>query len=330
MIHNLIDEIQDKNIPVSNLLRKAKVLVSKLDQVDFLKWVDLELGGYEDDDVYPDYRKLSGKVYFWHPYSGWRPVFLGESEWERAIASRHTNQSISEIEELLRSNLINYEMSLPASVAAEIMSGTPLPQTYVSLFIDSTALVGILNAVRNSLLDWALKLEREGIGDRDVGFVQGEKGKEADAILLSYTKSNDDIVSVPKKSKFEPVLGTTEYRKNIYGYLQLFPRTKMIRIGKHNTRTNRLIRCLFSPENKEADVSYTPTLHDINTVYEKIALLKDKVIGDLQNHPQLRKQTIIETTIKEVQKIKALQGYINFEWGFNRSKIKMSLHPKEG
>ena len=139
-----------------------------------------------------------------------------------------------------------------------------------------------------------------------------------------------DNISVPQNSKMNPVLGILEYRKNYYGFIQLFPRSERIKLGRQETRQYRLFKCLFSPENRESDVSYTPNYQGIDRVFENISLPKDKVNGDLKNQPQLGKKQIIENTIKELQKIKKLQGYLDFEWYPDNSKLRMNIHPKEG
>ena len=38
----------NSNIPVGNLLRMAKIIASKLDQKEDVKWIEHELNGYDD------------------------------------------------------------------------------------------------------------------------------------------------------------------------------------------------------------------------------------------------------------------------------------------
>jgi len=184
-MQKLIKEIQDKNIPVSDLLRKAKVLASKLDQEDFLDWVNLELAGYKDDSAYPDYRKLSGQIKAWNPYHGWQPVLFEKSKIEKTLTSRNTKQSVGEIEELFNSNTEVYEMPYPASAAAQILARSEI-KTKVSLFLDRSVLAGVLNAVRNALLDWAIELEKQGVKGDEAQFTEEEKEK-AQALESKYT-----------------------------------------------------------------------------------------------------------------------------------------------
>jgi len=184
-IEELIKEVQDQNVPVSSLLRKAKVLASKLEQTDFLNWVNSELDGYDDDDTYPEYRNLSGQIKAWNPYRGWIPVLFKKSEIEKTLSTRETKQSIPEIEELLSSKSGNYEMPYPASAANQILKNSPV-KTRVSLFIDSSTLVGVLNTVRNTIFDWALKLQKEGVKGEETEFTEREK-EQAQNVESKYS-----------------------------------------------------------------------------------------------------------------------------------------------
>ena len=159
MIDNLINDIQDKNIPVSILLIKAKVIATKRKESEFLKWVELELNGHIDV-ICPEYRKISGQAKFWNPQLGWCPIVFGSSEIEKSLVNRSTKQSVGEIEQLLKSDSRQFEMPYPSDVAATIMEESGL-RTKVSLFMDSSSLVGVLNKIRNLLLDWALKLDEK-------------------------------------------------------------------------------------------------------------------------------------------------------------------------
>lgn len=186
-IKEFIKRVQDENVSVSALLREAKVLVNDLGQTDFLSWINLELGGYKDNDLYPDLRSLRGQIKAWNPYRGWVPVLFKSSEIEKKLSTRNTRQSISEIEELLSDKSASYEMPYPASIANQILEGDL--KTKVSLFIDRSSLVGILNAVRNNLLDWAIELEKQGIQGGDTEFTPAEKDR-AQQIKSKYSIGN--------------------------------------------------------------------------------------------------------------------------------------------
>ena len=158
----LIEQIQDRNIAVSDLLRNAKIIAIKLNQEKILKWINLELDGYgEDNHDYPPYRKLSGKAKFYNPYyQSWLPVVITNPDQEKILLNMCTNQGIEQIEELLKSEAQEYLMPYSVSVAKIILEGSPF-QTEVALVVGRPSLIGILNKVRNLLLDWAIENQDE-------------------------------------------------------------------------------------------------------------------------------------------------------------------------
>jgi|GEM_PF-1901063 len=175
-MNSLVNDISNPDILVSVLLRRAKDLATKLNQSDFLAWLDKELNGYPKGGKYPDYRKLSGQVKFWNPYLGWCPVIFQSTKVEEQISKRYGRQSVVEIEGLLKANNHEFEMPYPADVANQIMTGAYL-QTKVSLMISRTSLIGILNSVRNALQNWILDIQKKGIKLEDDEFSDSDQEK---------------------------------------------------------------------------------------------------------------------------------------------------------
>lgn len=152
-----------------------KAIATKLNQTEFLTWIDKELNGYDDNDKCPEYRKLSGQVKFWNPYRGWCPVIFSNTKIEEVFSYRYSKQSIDETEELLKSNNNEFEMPFPADIANQIMNS--YPKTEVSLMINRISLIGILNSVRNNLQDWILNIEMKGIKIDEQQFTEQDKEK---------------------------------------------------------------------------------------------------------------------------------------------------------
>src|SRR5580704_3737661 len=99
LVEELQSAAQDPNVPVVDLLRKAKILAFKLDVPELLQWVENELSGYSKGTELPEYRLISGRVEGFHPQCGWRPVIF-ENETARSIVSepRKIGASIAEVE----------------------------------------------------------------------------------------------------------------------------------------------------------------------------------------------------------------------------------------
>jgi hypothetical protein len=162
LVLELQREALRKGGSVSDLLRMAMVVSRKLDQKDFQKWIDAELNGYYGKDLeIPSYRQLHGLLKAWNPFNGWIPVFMRNAEQAALLSSRPFAQSIGEIESLLNQGgdnsggeLISY---FPAGLEQSIMMGARM-QFRPAVHIGTAGVHGILDNVRNIVLDWALKL----------------------------------------------------------------------------------------------------------------------------------------------------------------------------
>lgn len=182
-MESIILELQkdalDKNIKASELLRKALVVARKLKLSEFQNWIENELNGYESD--VPDYRTSSGQIKGWNPYHGWVPVLFKDPEMGERLSKRPNGQTIAELEDLIDKSDSDSAFHMPFSqkIQSQLSKGFGF-QTEVSLFVERSAIVRTLDAVRNIILNWALKLEEEGILGEGLSF--SEKEKEVAAI----------------------------------------------------------------------------------------------------------------------------------------------------
>lgn len=168
----------DDNIAITALLRKALIVASKLNLSDFKKWIENELGGYEEVKDIPAYRRVSGEIKCWNPYNGiWMPL-IGKGV-PKELTSRAIGQSISEIEDIYNDKRQNGFLQVPFSQeqAAILIEAFDMP-TLPTLIISGSFIAGIIDSVRNIILKWSLKLETEGILGEDMSF-SGEEKKKA-------------------------------------------------------------------------------------------------------------------------------------------------------
>lgn len=166
----------DRNVPISDLLRKALVVAKKLHISEFESWVNNELNGYERGEDISDYRQIRGKIKAWNPYHGWQPVDFEESEKEKALSRRACGQSIAEIESLVegKSDKSLLQMPFPSPIEQQICRAIGF-DTQITLILPSTAMVRIVDAVRTIILNWSLKLEEDGILGEEFSFTTHEK-----------------------------------------------------------------------------------------------------------------------------------------------------------
>ena len=176
IVLELQNEIVSSNCDVVNILRKAHLIASKLKLTDFDQWIQYELNGYPDHESCPAYRKIRGSLKAFNPYNGWIPTLIQDNEFEKKICERKLVNSISEIISLCESSkngLISEFSGEQLALFNEIFD-TPLPMRY-SLHIPTTAVKDIEEKVKNTILEWTLKLEAEGIVGENMVFSEKEK-----------------------------------------------------------------------------------------------------------------------------------------------------------
>ncbi len=180
---SLVLEIQrdalDPSVSVLTLLRKALVVARKLGLQEFQNWIELELGGYIEKESLPSYRYVQGQLKGWNPYHGWQPVIAGDAEtieFHEELCDYPVGQPISELIDLVknRDNRSMLHARLPGELEAFLVASLG-GRTKVQLRISSAGIAGILEAVRDAILRWALKLEEDGILGEGMTFSQQEK-----------------------------------------------------------------------------------------------------------------------------------------------------------
>lgn len=165
----------DTKSDVVSLLRKAYLVARKLDIKDFSEWINNELNGYTDYDKIPDYREIRGQVKAWNPYHGWIPVIISQSESEDILCTRKVFDSIPSLDNSIRSSdsqILKY--SFDGDTLAMLCRATGRNANY-ELHFSKSAIVNIIEQVKNNILDWALLLEENGIRGENLQFSVEEK-----------------------------------------------------------------------------------------------------------------------------------------------------------
>jgi hypothetical protein len=181
---SLVEELQrdalDSNVRVSNLLRKAKTIAVKLELSELEQWVDHELNGYPEGDV-PGYRVIVGQVKGWNPYHGWQPVIFGDRKVEETYSKRQIHQKIAELENAVE-KAGGGTLTIPFnSYGIQLLRDKTGFDFDFTLMVNGSHVVGLLEAVRNALLEWALKLEKSGVRGQGMSFSADERKKAHDA-----------------------------------------------------------------------------------------------------------------------------------------------------
>jgi hypothetical protein len=176
LVLDLQREALDPRASIAELLRKAIVLAKKLNVREFDGWASNELSGYPADATIPQYRIIRGEIKAWNPYQGWIPVLVEDSELAERLSARANNQGVAELESLQNAGDEKGSLQMPFSKAIEqrLMSGMSL-HLVPTLVVPRSAIVRILDTVRNTVLNWSLQLERDGILGEGLSFSADER-----------------------------------------------------------------------------------------------------------------------------------------------------------
>jgi hypothetical protein len=175
---NLLESIQTDIIgavPLSDVLRKAKILAYRLKNEEFKAWIDHELDGYYGVhlDAMPTYRIIATTSYgdffngVWHHKNSPMPmeVFDDDMGHIRDMLNQAIfRQGIRELESLIEQAVANSEnglrMAWPDAARNYVSSRLEGDYQCISAWqaLTATPLIGILDTVKNRLLTLTLEL----------------------------------------------------------------------------------------------------------------------------------------------------------------------------
>jgi hypothetical protein len=173
-------------IPVSSLLRRAKLLATKLGSVEQATWIERELGGYplNSDHSYPAYRRVTGEMKALNPYHGWQPIIFEDKNVAKSLSERYVGSSIAEIEDLLSSAKEKpFGISITSELKGKIQDAIGITLD-IGYFVDRSSMVVILEAVRTAILDWTVRLEKENILEPSTPLTPGDQKKASAAAKI--------------------------------------------------------------------------------------------------------------------------------------------------
>lgn len=192
---SLLREIQNlascssRDIDLSSLLRKCKILSARLNHHEFKVWVEKELNGYESDEELPSYRimKVMSKGHFSGAFgSGLRnaniPTYIVDKEYREYIEHAYLTLGIGGLESLISNS--------PDGIIRQVWAPELLSiwgeKFYEDMYcieawkvIPVATIENILNIVRNKILSFVLEIEAENpeAGDVKMNTNPIEQGK---------------------------------------------------------------------------------------------------------------------------------------------------------
>ena len=220
-------DVLDSTKSVTDILRTAKVISAKLGLNDIEEWIGAELNAYPSGESVPDYRHAVGTLEARNPYHGWIPVTRGSTEMP-------FGQSISQIEQFSKQERMDFapETDVPLEGIA-----SSLPQR---VGFSGIVFKGMIEAVRDRLLDWSIELEKRGIAGKDMSF--DEREKEAARSQIFHIQN------------FTGVLGNVSHSNvNVYDFDSIHQELKQWKVpqSERNELENILDELKSSPPEKK-------------------------------------------------------------------------------
>jgi hypothetical protein len=182
LLRELQQDAIDSKIDVTTVLRKARVLAARLNNAEFA-WIQHELNGYPDGVKLPQYRVLSivAKAHLFFGYTQLQSAQIMASqipERFRIWATTHKlSGSVSELSSLIAGHKetgTGIQCPWPQELAIRFGgAGYGDGRTRVQCIrawqeISVSAVAGIIETVRNRLLDFVLRIEAEAPGAGEV------------------------------------------------------------------------------------------------------------------------------------------------------------------
>lgn len=175
LVLELQREAVDASVTVLALLRKALIVAKKLNIQEFQHWIQNELDGYREGSDLPQYRFMYGELKARNPARGWIPILI-PPEIHESISRRPVYDPISQIESLIERtrNTNSCLATMPSGLDNLLRSISFIPYE-MAIHIEPSQLHAVLEAVRDVVLNWSLKLEKDGILGEGMTFSPEEK-----------------------------------------------------------------------------------------------------------------------------------------------------------
>jgi AbiTii len=165
LLREIQKDIADPGGDVISVLRKCKILATRLGSVEFASWIEWELNGYPSSQATPEYRKLSACCYASFLNRAWRvskqsvPLSIIPEELRDALQQIEFREGIAKIKSFADGGALIDRPEL-----AMILQGKMYPQMTCHaawMEIAGSEFEQLVSAIQSRVLDFVLKIEGE-------------------------------------------------------------------------------------------------------------------------------------------------------------------------
>ena len=165
--------------------------------VQWTNWIQLELNGYPNSSKVPPYRFAVAEIRLVNPVLGRLIPFYLPPDIAEPLERAPIRQAIGTLVELSGKPSDTFHMTIPPELRQILLEGQGRLQMAPVMQISRVYITTVLDAVRNMILEWSLRLEQRGILGEGMRFSSEEKA-------IAMNSSNIHIGS------FQGVLGNID------------------------------------------------------------------------------------------------------------------------
>ena len=263
----------DPNVSIQEVLRKALVVARKLSLTDARTWIEKELNGYVENDEPPRHRLLTGEIVAWNPVQRrYIPVIFNDPKTTTHLSQCYAGQPIGELESLVRNQKGDLLFPFPPDVERDLMEGSDA-RLQPTRRLTYATVGGIVDAVRNMILNWCLQLEQDGILGE--GMVFSVKEKET-ATHSNYTINYNGPVTHSQIQQGSPnAKQTMSVRgldpKAVSNFIQL--------LRKHESDLKLKAPSQLEPEIQRVEVEIASPNPSENVLRESLQTIRNLIEG---------------------------------------------------
>lgn len=203
IVLELQKELLDSNCDLLVALRKAHIIATKLKLESFDNWIKCEMDGYSSYESIPIYREVKGEIKALNPYYGWIPFIVPDIEFEKILSCRKAPDPISSLLNLVKNDKNGFVQYSLSGEIQEILNrfSTPPVRMEMRFFAGITQIQAIVESVKNTLIEWTLKLEQEGIVGEGMSFndKEIEAAKQIPQTINNYY-GNTNVMNGPTEN----------------------------------------------------------------------------------------------------------------------------------
>jgi hypothetical protein len=167
LLQDIQDGAVDSKVDLTKVLRQCMKLAYKLNHEPFRQWVDHEMNGYPSDAALPDYRKYVGEPrgtarnLAWQVTNAQIPMSAIPDEFLEMATYIHLRQGIGYYAKINQTQELGlyWPPEMVQIVNSRLDGNMTLVEVKVS--VPRNFLDGMFEIIRNSILEFALKIEAE-------------------------------------------------------------------------------------------------------------------------------------------------------------------------